>query len=117
MPRPARVSPARILAAAEVEFAARGFAGARVDAIARRAKVNNAMLYYHFRSKERLYRTLLRDTFAAAAARVHAIGDRTGSDEEKVAAVIAGFAAFVEERRHFPAIMLREVAEGGTHLD
>ena len=32
MARPARVSPDRILAAAALEFAERGFAGARVDA-------------------------------------------------------------------------------------
>src|SRR4029079_12985759 len=28
-----------------------------------------------------------------------------------------GFAAFIEEHAFFPAIMLREVAEGGAHLD
>ena len=61
MARPGRVSPDRILAAAAaLEFAARGFAGARVDRIARRARVNKAMLYYHFGSKQRLYRALLR---------------------------------------------------------
>ena len=59
MPRPARVSPDRILAAAALEFAERGYAGARVDRIARRARVNKAMLYYHFGSKQGLYRTLL----------------------------------------------------------
>ena len=74
MPRPARVSPDRILAAAAAEFAERGFAGARVDRIARRARVNKAMLYYHFKSKEGLYRTLLRQTFARAGERLRAIG-------------------------------------------
>jgi AcrR family transcriptional regulator len=54
MARRARVSPDRILAAAALEFAERGFAGARVDRIARRANVNKAMLYYHFMSKDRL---------------------------------------------------------------
>ena len=44
MSRPARVSPDRILAAAALEFAERGYAGARVDRIARRARVNKAML-------------------------------------------------------------------------
>jgi AcrR family transcriptional regulator len=58
MARPARVSPDRILAAAAAEFAERGFAGARVDRIARRARVNKAMIYYHFASKQRLYRVL-----------------------------------------------------------
>jgi TetR/AcrR family transcriptional regulator len=45
----------RILKAAVKEFSAHGLAGARTDAIARSAKVNKALLYYYFRSKESLY--------------------------------------------------------------
>jgi TetR/AcrR family transcriptional regulator len=50
----------RVLAAAVAEFAARGFAGARVDAIARRAGTNKRMLYHYFGNKERLFRAVLR---------------------------------------------------------
>jgi TetR/AcrR family transcriptional regulator len=50
----------RILAAALREFSAKGIAGARVDAIAARAKVNKRMLYYYFGSKEGLFREILR---------------------------------------------------------
>jgi TetR/AcrR family transcriptional regulator len=117
MSRPARVSPDAILAAAALEFSARGFAGARVDRIARRAKVNKAMLYYHFTSKQRLYRTLLRRMFTLVAARLQAIADADGAPADKVDRAIAGMAAFIDEHAFFPAIMLREVAEGGAHLD
>ena len=117
MPRPARVSPDRILAAAVREFAERGFAGARVDRIARRARVNKAMLYYHFKSKDHLYRTLLRRMFTLAAGRMQAIGASDAAPAEKVDQAIAGMAAFVQQHAFFPAIMLREVAEGGAHLD
>jgi AcrR family transcriptional regulator len=117
MARPARVSPDAILAAAALEFAERGFAGARVDRIARRARVNKAMLYYHFQSKQRLYRTLLRRMFTLAAARLQAIASADGSAAAKVDRAIAGMAALIEEHAFFPAIMLREVAEGGAHLD
>jgi len=117
MARPARVSPDRILAAAAVEFAERGFAGARVDRIARRAHVNKAMLYYHFKSKQGLYRTLLHQIFTLAADRLNAIAALDISPAEKVDRVIAGMAALVGEHGYFPAIMMREVAEGGAHLD
>jgi TetR/AcrR family transcriptional regulator len=117
MPRPARISPDRILAAAALEFAARGYAGARVDRIARRAKVNKAMLYYHFGSKQRLYRTLLRLTFTTLAARLQAIAAGPQPPEERLEAAAAAMLAFAQSHLHFPAIMLREVAEGGTHLD
>jgi len=48
-----------ILAAAEGEFSAKGFAGARVDAIARRAHVNKRMLYHYFGNKQGLFREIL----------------------------------------------------------
>ena len=50
----------RILGAALKEFAAKGFAGARVDAIARRAAINKRMLYHYFGDKEELFRAVLR---------------------------------------------------------
>lgn len=50
----------RILAAALREFAAKGFAGARVDFIARRAAINKRMLYHYFGNKENLFREVLR---------------------------------------------------------
>jgi AcrR family transcriptional regulator len=50
----------RILSAALKEFAAKGFAGARVDAIARRAAINKRMLYHYFEDKEGLFKAVLR---------------------------------------------------------
>ena len=71
MARPTRLNPrlmgrnpertrGRILAAALKEFAAHGFAGARVDGIARRAAINKRMLYHYFGNKEHLFREVLR---------------------------------------------------------
>jgi TetR/AcrR family transcriptional regulator len=117
MARPTRASPDRILAAAALEFAERGFAGARVDRIARRARVNKAMLYYHFKSKDRLYKTLLRQMFSRAAERLQAIAAAAAPPPEKLDRAIEAIATFIEEHAFFPAIMLREVAEGGAHLD
>jgi AcrR family transcriptional regulator len=53
-------SRSRILAAALKEFSAKGFAGARVDAIARRASINKRMLYHYFGDKEELFKAVLR---------------------------------------------------------
>jgi TetR/AcrR family transcriptional regulator len=117
MARTARVSPDQILAAAAVEFAERGFAGARVDRIARRARVNKAMLYYHFTSKQHLYRILLRRSFTFAGTRLEAIAAGAGQPADKVDAAIAAFASLVHEHALLPSMMLREVADGGAHLD
>jgi AcrR family transcriptional regulator len=59
-----------ILDAALKEFAARGFAGARVDVIARRAAVNKRMLYHYFRDKNGLFKAVLRHKIAGRNAEV-----------------------------------------------
>ena len=65
----------RILAAARAEFAARGFAGARVKTIAARARANKRMLYYYFRSKRRLFDAVLADAFRERAGGLSMTGD------------------------------------------
>jgi len=49
---------ARILAVAERLFAQRGFDATSVDSIARAARVNKALIYYHFRDKNELMSSL-----------------------------------------------------------
>jgi TetR/AcrR family transcriptional regulator len=49
-----------ILKAGLAEFSSKGLAGARTDAIARRAGVNKRMLFYCFGSKQGLYREVLK---------------------------------------------------------
>jgi len=69
MPRTRDLARTReaLLTAALMEFAAHGLAGARCAAIARRARVNQRMIFYCFGSKENLYREILRRKFTARA--------------------------------------------------
>lgn len=53
-----------ILAAALEEFAANGFAGTRLDDIARRAGVAKGTIYLYFTDKETLFQELLRAMFS-----------------------------------------------------
>lgn len=114
---PAATSRDRLLTAAAAEFAARGFAGTSVDRIARVARVNKAMIYYHFASKAALYREILRDMFDAVARRVADTGRSAADPADKVRAFVEAIAIEAEARPHFPPIWFREIAEGGAHLD
>jgi AcrR family transcriptional regulator len=55
---------ARILRSARAIFIKRGTAGARMQEIAEEAGVNQALLHYYFRSKERLAATVFREAAA-----------------------------------------------------
>jgi AcrR family transcriptional regulator len=107
----------RILAAAAAEFAARGFAGVSVDRIARAARVNKAMIYYHFKSKAALYREILRDMFDAVGTAVSTVAASSAAPEEKIRRFVRAIADAAEARPHFAAMWLREVAEGGARVD
>ena len=53
-------SKQKILTAAIQEFSELGFAGARMESIARRADINKAMLHYYFSSKQNLYQAAIK---------------------------------------------------------
>lgn len=57
--RDAEATQQLILDAAEHEFSRHGLKGARMSAIANRAKVTTATLHYYFENKESLYKTIL----------------------------------------------------------
>ncbi len=76
----------RIMAAAQKEFAAHGFAGARTDAIARRARVNERMIFYCFDSKEGLYRAVLAQKLSAETSMIEST-----PDEDFTSSLVKGF--------------------------
>ena len=63
-----------ILRAAIREFSAHGLAGARTDAIAESARVNKALLYYYFKSKQAAFTTAAFEEIASAVVGAHARG-------------------------------------------
>lgn len=106
-----------ILAAAVAEFAAHGFRGATVDAIARRARLNKAMIYYHFDDKLALYLEILRGVFTAVRDRSAAIRASSAPPARKVAAFIDAFGAEADAHPYLPRLMMLEIADGARHLD
>jgi AcrR family transcriptional regulator len=120
-PRPASRSAvgtaAAVFRAAAEAFSARGFDSVGVDEIAATAGVNKAMIYYHFSDKLALYRAVVRDMLRHAAERVARIADQPQPAADRLQAFIAAFVELADARPWFPTLMLRELAEGGPHLD
>jgi AcrR family transcriptional regulator len=119
MPRRPGLSDSRdrVFRAAAAEFARCGYAGANVDRIARAARLNKAMIYYHFKSKAALYREILRDMFGAVRSAVADVEAASLAPDDKIRGYVEAIAAAAEARPHFPPIWLREIAEGGEHVD
>lgn len=107
----------QILHAALAEFSARGYAATGVDQIARKAKVNKALLYYYFGSKQRLYHELLRDQFGILVTALRAVADQAGDAPAKMDRYIATLLQHLDQQSQLAPMMLRELADGGRHLD
>lgn len=63
-PKAPEANRARIIQAAIDEFAARGFKGASMDAIAARTDTSRAMINYYFGSKEKIYIAVLENVYS-----------------------------------------------------
>ena len=120
MPRPPSPAPEppvlpdgdaeqRILQAARRVFVRRGTGGARMGEIAAEAGVNQALLHYYFRSKDRLAQAVFRD---AAARLLPAVVQLLGSDasiEAKVEGFVHLYIDSVRESPFLPGYVLAEL--------
>jgi AcrR family transcriptional regulator len=106
----------QLLEAATEEFADKGYAGARMDEIARKAKINKAMIYYHIGDKESLYAAVLNATFGnmAAVMEKNIIWEKPPAENLHVYFQTIGDSILQNPR--IPPIMLRETASGGQNL-
>jgi len=105
-----------LLLAARHEFSEHGLSGARVDDIVNRAGVNKQLLYYYFGDKETIYEKVLEDAYAEI---------RDGEELLNLAALPALEAMekyirynfnFIQENRHFVALLNDENLHHAQHL-
>jgi TetR/AcrR family transcriptional regulator len=106
----------RILAASKDVFAEKGFAGARVDEIARRAGVNKATLYYHIGDKEALYSETIHDVVGRASVNLAKGIVLSLSPQDKIRTYIRIMTDTFNANPQMPRIMMREIASGGQNL-
>ncbi len=109
-----QTSDEKVLAAALKEFAEHGFDGARVDRIAKNARVNKAMIYYHFKSKEALYERILSDLAGMIYERVVGVIVEESDPRDQLYTIIHRYIETLTiVDRNMLRTMLREIASGG----
>lgn len=105
----------RILAAAEAEFAAVGYAPARLADIAARAGIRRPSLLYHFASKELLYRAVVERAFDQLGAELGASMRLTTGFELRLDALVGAFVGFLGLRPGLAPIIVRELIDDPQH--
>jgi len=103
--RDAQATQARLLETAAREFARTGYAGARIDAIADRARINKRMIYVYFEDKDGLYRAVLDAHLTRAFA---ADGPAAVSPRAEVERLLRGYFEFLAQHREFVRLLAWE---------
>jgi len=98
-----------ILRAAVREFSVHGLAGARTGAIAKSAKVNNALLYYYFKSKNGLYGAALEEVSRAVVERALAVLDPARSPGDRLLRTALNHFDRLLTQRDFQSLMQQEM--------
>jgi len=104
------------LEAARKVFTHRGFAGARMDEIAKEAGINRALLHYYFRSKEKLF-----DLVFAQRAREFFLGlagiiSGPGILEEKIRAIVEHDIDMLGAQPDLPLFVMQELGQNPDRL-
>src|SRR5262245_9188461 len=98
-------------------FAERGYDGAKVDEIARRAHVNKAMISYHFAGKRGLYNAILAEDFAWVLDKLAELDREPLPADIKLSRFISIFGSLHTRRPGFSPMMLRESMSAGRYID
>jgi AcrR family transcriptional regulator len=117
-PRDPASTRERILSAAEVEFAAHGFRGARVQEIVARAGVNERMLYHHFGDKKGLYEAVFFEFVGVmgAALRSAVEDDATADPVARLEEVLRRYFDVVVARPTIVRLIMHEATAGWPSL-
>ena len=111
----AAVTRATVLKAALTVFSKKGYAAARLDDVAKTAKVTRGAIYWHFKGKADLYNTLIEEMSARGASVVQQAVAEGGTMIDILRRVFVSQCALIEDDKEARAVM--ELALFKTGLD
>lgn len=107
----------KLLDAALREFSERGFAGARVESIARAAGLNVRLVYHYFGDKLGLYDAVLADVMNELRKIVESFPlMRMTVDESSLRALFSRFFRLMLEKPQVARLLVSEIVGGADHL-
>ena len=105
-----------IVEVATREFARKGYAGARVDAIANRTRTSKRMIYYYFGGKEGLYLAVLEGAYAGIR-RAEATLDLERLPPGEALRILVGFTFdYYQAHPEFVRLVMNENIMDGVHM-
>lgn len=100
----------QILEAAKKVFVEKGFDGARMQQIADEAVMNKALLHYYYRSKDKLFEAVLKQTISGFIPKVGLILISEKSLFEKIEYFVDVYIDMLVKNPHFPLFIIHELS-------
>ncbi|MFK7770814.1 MAG: TetR/AcrR family transcriptional regulator [Saprospiraceae bacterium] len=107
----AKVTEQEILEIARKHFVRKGFAGARMQEIADEAGINKAMLHYYFRSKDKLYHEIIKQTLNFMIPKLANAISQEGNFWEKIERLINTYIDTLTEHPDIPFFIIAELSQ------
>ena len=104
---------AKILRAAEKEFAGYGFSGARMKSIAKVSGLDKATLYHYFRTKQELYNAVLEEVIGSFRELSSRGFDHDTDPGEELNEFVSALIDFLDQHKSFALILRREFSGPG----
>ena len=98
-----------ILIAAKEIFQQKGMAGARMQEIADKAKINKALLHYYYRSKQLLFEAVFKSAFSLLAPQLNKVLNDDSDLFEKIRRFTENYVSFVINHPYLPNFVIQEL--------
>src|SRR5262245_51607457 len=115
-PKAPAANRARILDAAITEFAARGFKGASMDAIAARTRTTRALINYYFGGKEKIYLAVLEHVYGDIRHAEDRLDLADLCPADAIRRIVAFTYDYYLDHEGFVRLVVAENQVGGRHL-
>jgi AcrR family transcriptional regulator len=109
MPKKDQSTEDKILIAARKVFVRDGMAGARLQDIEDEAGINNALLHYYFKNKEKLFETIFKEATLEFLPRMNAIFESEVSLFEKIETFCREYITHITKTPYIPIFLLSEL--------
>lgn len=98
-----------ILIAAKEIFQQKGMAGARMQEIADKAKINKALLHYYYRSKQLLFEAVFKSAFSLLSPQLNKVLNDDSDLFEKIRKFTENYVSFVIKHPYLPNFVVQEL--------
>jgi TetR/AcrR family transcriptional regulator len=106
----------KILEAARKVFISKGMHGARMQEIADEAGINKALLHYYFRSKDKLFQAIFRETFEELMPKAIGIFKEEGMFEDKLRLFVSNYIDTISKNHFLPVFVFNEINQNPEML-